>query len=91
MALNIKDPLAEQLAAEVAELTGETKTSAVRIALAERRDRLRSRVGTGDDRAQRLQDFLERELWPQIPPDLIGHAPDRAEREDILGYGPEGV
>jgi antitoxin VapB len=90
MALNIKDPQAEQLAAEVAELAGETKTSAVRVALAERRDRLRSRVSNAD-RAHRLQDFLERELWPQIPPDLIGHAPGRAEREDILGYGPEGV
>jgi antitoxin VapB len=48
-------------------------------------------MGTGDDRARRLQDFLEREVWPQIPPDLIGHAPGRAEREDILGYGPERV
>jgi antitoxin VapB len=43
VALNIKDPQTEKLAAEVAALTGESKTRAVRVALQERRDRLRLR------------------------------------------------
>jgi hypothetical protein len=40
MALNIKDTETEKLAAEVAEMTGDTKTGAVRKALREKRERL---------------------------------------------------
>ena len=40
VALNIKDPETERLASEVAALTGETKTRAVREALVERKHRL---------------------------------------------------
>ncbi len=40
MALNIKDRETEKLAAEVAAITGESKTRAVRIALEERKQRL---------------------------------------------------
>jgi antitoxin VapB len=90
MALNIKDPETERLAAEVAQLAGETKTQAVRVALRERRDRFRRRVAP-PDRASRLRRFLEEELWPQIPDDVRGKPITRAEREEILGYGPEGV
>ena len=45
MALNIKDQETKKLAAEVAELTGESKTGAVREALRERKDRLTLRRG----------------------------------------------
>ena len=91
MALNIKDSAAEQLAAEVAELAGETKTGAVRTALAERRDRLLAERAV-DGRASRLRHVLEDEIWPLIPPDVLGQRPlTKAEREAILGYGPEGV
>ncbi len=91
MALNIKDPLAERLAAEVAELAGETKTGAVRTALAERRERLLAER-SGVDRASRLRRVLEDEIWLLIPPELLGRPPlTKAEREEILGYGPEGV
>ena len=37
MALSIKDPEAERLAAEVAAMTGESKTRAIRVALEERK------------------------------------------------------
>ena len=57
MALNIKDPEAERLAAEVAALTGETKTRAVRVALQERRNRLPRRVAP-QDRRRHLVEFL---------------------------------
>ena len=91
MALNIKDPVAEQLAGEVARLTGETKTGAVRTALAERRERLLAERAT-DDRTTQLKRVLEDEIWALIPPELLGRPPlTRAERERILGYGPEGV
>lgn len=90
MALNIKNAEVERLAAEIARLTGETKTEAIRRALVERRVRLRSRIAD-ESRADRIQRFLEREIWSRIPPDQLGKAPDRAERERILGYGEEGV
>lgn len=40
MALNIKSDQVERLAAEVAQLTGETKTEAIRRALEERKQRV---------------------------------------------------
>jgi antitoxin VapB len=88
--LNIKNPDVERLAEEVARLTGESKTEAIRQALLERRRRLRERVAPTARRA-RLTSFLEREVWSRIPADQLGRAPDRAERERILGYGPDGV
>jgi antitoxin VapB len=90
MALNIKNPEVERLAAQVAALTGESKTEAVRRALDERYARLRMRVSDAG-RADRVRRFLEREVWARIPEDQLGRMPDRSERERILGYGKEGV
>jgi antitoxin VapB len=90
MALNIKDSVTEQLAAEVAELAGETKTGAIRVALAERLERLRAHESR-EDRAERIRRVLEEEIWPLIPPEVLDQPPmTKAEREEILGYGPEG-
>ena len=89
MALNIKDPETERLAAEIAQLTGESKTGAIRTALRERRERLELQH-PGTDREAALRQFLEEEIWPSIPPDMLGRGPTREEREEILGYGPEG-
>jgi antitoxin VapB len=90
MALNIKDPEAERLATEVAGLTHETKTGAIRTALREKRDRL---LATHPVRRspEGLLRFLEEEIWPQIPPNMLGKALSKAEKEAILGYGPGGV
>ena len=87
MALNIKDAETERLAAEVAALAHETKTRAINVALRERKERLTARV----DRRQRLRHFLADEVWPQVPAEALGAAPSKDEREEILGYGPEGV
>jgi antitoxin VapB len=90
MALNLKDPKVEKLAAEVAQMTGDSKTGAVREALREKRDRLeltrtsRRRRKPGD-----LRRFLETEIWPQIPD--RGQPLTKEEREELLGYGPDGV
>jgi antitoxin VapB len=91
MALNIKDKETEELAAEIAEMTGDTKTGAVRQALRERRTRLELRSG-GKGRPQRsMQEWLETEIWPQIPEEELGKPPlTKAEVEEILGFGPEG-
>jgi antitoxin VapB len=89
MALNIKNAEAERLAAEVARMTGESKTEAIRRALAERRQRLAYRVSP-DDREARALRFLEREVWPRIPDDQIGRRLSRDEEDEILGYGPAG-
>ncbi len=90
MALNIKDAETERLATEVAAMAGETKTRAVKVALEERRSRL-VRKRSAQDRGDRLQRFLEEELWPQIPPEVRGRPITKEEREEILGYGPDGV
>ncbi len=52
MSMNIKSEEAHQLARDLAELTGETQTTAVTIALRERLDRVRD--GQLGDRAARL-------------------------------------
>jgi antitoxin VapB len=90
MGLTIKNDEIERLATELAGMTGETKTQAIRESLRERRDRLALRV-TPEARRLRLRRFLEREVWAAIPADQLGKAPDKAEREEILGYGPQGV
>jgi antitoxin VapB len=89
MALNIKDEETEKLVAEVAEMTGSTKTGAVREALREKRDRL-ALQGSGRPRTvEEITRFLEIEIWPLIP-DRGGPPMSKEEVEDILGFGPEG-
>lgn len=90
MALNIKNEEVEHLAAEVARITGESKTEAIRRALAERRQRLAYRINPGDRQTRALR-FLEDEVWPRIPADQLGRRLTRDEEDEILGYGPEGA
>ncbi len=89
MALNIKDAMAEQLAAEVAQLAGENKTQAVRIALQERKERLELQCDGG--RRRNLRRLLETEIWPLIPDGVRGRPLSKEEEEEILGFGPDGV
>jgi len=90
MALNIKDPETEQLAREVAELSGESKTGAIRTALRERKERLTLERSVGD-RERSLRALLEQEIWPALPADALGRAPRQDEQDAILGYGPDGA
>ena len=89
MALNIKNIEVARLAAEVARLTGESKTEAIRRALEERRQRLRH-VST-DNRRTRVLRFLKKKVWVTLPKAQIGRRLSRAEEDEILGYGPGGV
>lgn len=86
MALNIKNPEVERLAEEVARLAGETKTEAIRRALAERRQRLAMRIDPAD-RAVRHRRFLESEVWPLVPDSELGRRRSREEEDAILGFG----
>jgi antitoxin VapB len=82
MALNIRNREAERLAEAVAELTGETKTEAVRRALDDRLKRLRrERAG------RRLADELD---------DIARHCArlpvlDDRPADEILGYDEHGL
>jgi antitoxin VapB len=89
MALNLKNAEVERLASEVARLTGESKTEAIRRALEERKRRLKHTAA--DDRRARLLKFLEKKVWPTIPADQRGKRLSRAEEDEILGFGPGGV
>ena len=90
MPLNIKDPETERLATEVAALTGESKTRAIRIALQERKRRLGFRVKGRSRKAEMLR-FLERDVWPRVPAEERGRRLSRDEEDAILGYGSEGA
>jgi antitoxin VapB len=90
MALNIKNAEVESLAAEISQLTGESKTEAIRKALADRKVRLSAHV-KGVDRREKLFRFLENHIWPNIPSRHLGRKLTKKEREEILGYGRGGV
>ena len=89
MALNIKNPRVEQLVEEVAGITGETKTEAILRALAERRDRLAFRVARKS--REDIFEFLRREIWSQVPPEMRRKKLSRKEWDRILGYGKNGA
>jgi antitoxin VapB len=89
VALNIKNAEVERLAAEVAEITRETKTEAIRRALEERKARLK--VGpTPEEKYRRTMEYLRREVWPNIPPEVRGKPLTKEQEEEILGIGPNG-
>jgi antitoxin VapB len=89
MALNLKNADVERLAAEVARLTGESKTEAIRKALEERRRRLKAVAPA--ERRQRLLRLLRGRIWPSIPKDQLGRRLSQAEEDAILGYGKDGL
>jgi antitoxin VapB len=89
MALNLKNDEVERLAAEVAKMTGESKTEAIRRALQERRERLKGR--SLEQRRERVLKFLEREVWSTLPPGERGRRLTQAEEDEILVIGPDGV
>lgn len=82
MAINIKDPETDRRARELAERTGETLTTAVSTAIAERLERVRGRRASRDLAAE-LDAIAERcGALPVLDP--------RTEAE-ILGYDASGL
>lgn len=82
MAINIRNPETERLAAELATLTGETKTEAVTVAL---RDRL-ARVRRARSR-RRLADELDKVALHCASLRVL----DPRSAEEILGYDELGL
>ncbi len=98
MALNIKDKETEALVAKIASLTGESEAEAVRIAARERVERLELEGGLPRPRRaddprrspEALRHWLETEIWSLLPPEAFDREPmTRAERAELLGYGPD--
>lgn len=89
MALSIKNVEVEALAERLAEAQRTSKTEAVRNAL-EMRLALLAAQGARP-REHRILEFLEQDVWPFVPEASLGVPMTRAERERLLGYGPEGV
>jgi antitoxin VapB len=83
--MNIKDPDAEALAAELARRLHTTKTGAVRHALRAQLAILESR---STDRLQSALHVLRTEVWPLTTP---AEQITKDECEEILGYGKGGV
>jgi len=83
MALSFKDEETDRLAREVARLTGENLTVAVRRALAERLERERLRRGEAQGLADRL---LAIGRHCASLPDLDSRMPD-----EIVGYDESGI
>jgi antitoxin VapB len=82
MALNIRNPEADRLAAELAQATGETKTEAVIQAMRDRLDRVRRERG-----GTRLADELD-----EIARTCAGlPVRDRRTADEILGYDEHGL
>ena len=90
VALNIKNREAEELAAEVARMTGESKTEAIRRSLADRRERL-VQARDEPDREERIRRFLAEEIWALVPPEVLGKSISKQEWEEMMGYGEDGV
>jgi antitoxin VapB len=93
MSLHITDTETEKLAAEIAEMTGDTKAGAVREALREKKKRLELGDGSSEGKPKRpLLEFFEEEIWPLIPEEERGkRSLTKEEVEEILGFGPGGV
>ena len=83
MALSLKDAETDRLAREVAKLTGESLTEAVRTALAERLERERRRRGGARSLAERLDEIA---LHCASLPNYDTRTP-----EEIVGYDDKGM
>ena len=84
MALSIRDPETDRLARELAALTGETMTGAIRVALEQRLQRERRRRQAEIDRRRKAIDAIV-ERFSRLPV-----LDDRSE-DEILGYDEHGL
>lgn len=82
MALNIRNRRAEELASTVAQITGETKTQAVTLALQERLDRLQ----TKNKKRSMVEIACEIARQCDTLPEL-----DHRSADEILGYDEDGL
>jgi antitoxin VapB len=79
VSMNIKNPETQRLARELAGLTGESLTTAITVAVRERRDRV-----LAHETAAAMLD-LGRDCARRLPPELR-----HADHGEVL-YGPDGM
>jgi antitoxin VapB len=84
VALSIRDPETDRLARELAALTGESMTEAIRKALAERL--ARTRCAREEERRRLVEDVRAIQERVARLPVLDGREPD-----EILGYDADGL
>ena len=83
MALSLKDEETDRLARQVARLTGETLTEAIRTSLRERLRHEQLKRGEGPELAKALVEIANRcAALPVL---------DRRSEDEILGYDEDGV
>jgi hypothetical protein len=84
--------------AKITSLTGESDADAVRIAARERVERLELEGGVPKPRRaddprrspEAFRNWLETEIWSLFPPEALDRGPmTKAERAELLGYGPD--
>ncbi len=80
MGLNIKNLEVERLASEVAALTGESKTEAIRRALLDRKESLQKTVRL---RTEGIQEWLKQSIWPSTKPEFQGKPVSKAEMDAL--------
>jgi antitoxin VapB len=83
MALSLKDKETDRLARAVAALTGETLTDAIRVALAERLERVRLRRG---ETIRLAEQIIEIGRHCAALPDI-----DARTADEIVGYDETGM
>jgi antitoxin VapB len=85
MGMNIKDPQAHSMAQELAALTGQSLTAAVKMALQQALTQLKANQMVSEPRplVERLNEIAQR---CAALPDYDNRSPD-----EILGYGEDGL
>jgi len=83
MALSLKDKETDSLARQVASLTGETLTEAIRTSLRERLRHEQLKRGEGPELAKALEEIAKR--CAALP--VLDHRSD----DEILGYDENGI
>ena len=83
MAISLKDPETDRLARAVAALTGESLTTAVKKALAERLERERLKRGDREERLARIREIAEH--FASLP------VYDPRSPDEICGYDENGM
>ncbi|HEX6141137.1 MAG TPA: type II toxin-antitoxin system VapB family antitoxin [Geminicoccaceae bacterium] len=84
VALSIRDPETDRLARELAALTGETMTQAIRTAIAERLERERGARRAEIERKKRGIEEIQRRV-------LALPVLDERSDDEILGYDEDGL
>lgn len=80
MPITIDDPELEALVREIAAELRVSEADALTSVIRDHADYLRRRGA--------VMDWLQNDVWPRIPAEVRGKPVTRAERAELLGYGP---